>query len=157
MNKTKIENIIGFGLVESKQKYEDTILHKIIRFENFDCSENNDSFTRTDVIDEDQFLQLSILEFELNVNTFKPHMHVWKTEHDFNHITQEAWVVIKGGVVVSYFDTDAKFICNKTLGPGDVSITLQGGHTYTITQPDTFVYEFKTGPYQGQKRDKVFI
>ena len=42
------------------------------------------------------------------------------------------------------------------LETGDVSITLYGGHTYTILE-DALVYEFKTGPYTGQENDKIFL
>jgi hypothetical protein len=27
---------------------------------------------------------------------------------------------------------------------------LYGGHTYQILEDDTIVYEYKTGPYEGQ-------
>jgi len=43
------------------------------------------------------------------------------------------------------------------LRPGDASFTLYGGHTYEILEDDTIVYEYKTGPYEGQKLDKTFI
>ena len=38
-----------------------------------------------------------------------------------------------------------------------MSFTLQGGHNYLILEDDTLVYEFKTGPYEGQEFDKKFI
>ena len=71
-------------------------------------------------------------------------------------IAQEAWVVIKGKVEVSYFNELGHLIRKEILEEGDVSITLHGGHTYTILE-DALVYEFKTGPYTGQKNDKVFL
>ena len=43
------------------------------------------------------------------------------------------------------------------LNVGDCSITLGGGHNYLILEHDTLVYEYKTGPYKGQKLDKVFL
>ena len=43
------------------------------------------------------------------------------------------------------------------LGPGDVSITLYGGHNYEILEENTRVLEYKTGPYYGQTEDKVFL
>ena len=43
------------------------------------------------------------------------------------------------------------------INQGDCSMTFVGGHTYTILEEDTVVYEYKTGPYQGQKLDKVFL
>jgi len=43
------------------------------------------------------------------------------------------------------------------LTPGDASFTLYGGHTYKILEENTIVYEYKTGPYEGQKLDKRFL
>ena len=40
---------------------------------------------------------------------------------------------------------------------GDFSVTLYGGHNYEILEKNTFVYEYKTGPYYGVKLDKEFI
>jgi len=40
---------------------------------------------------------------------------------------------------------------------GDASFTLGGGHNYLILEEGTIVYEYKTGPYEGQLMDKVFI
>ena len=48
-------------------------------------------------------------------------------------------------------------LATPTLEPGDASFTLQGGHTYEILEDDTVVYEYKTGPYEGQELDKRFI
>ena len=48
-------------------------------------------------------------------------------------------------------------VSEPVLEVGDASFTLEGGHTYTILEDDTLVYEYKTGPYEGQKNDKVFI
>ena len=43
------------------------------------------------------------------------------------------------------------------LEQGDASFTLEGGHNYQILEDNTLVYEYKTGPYEGQKLDKVFL
>ena len=39
------------------------------------------------------------------------------------------------------------------------SVLINGvsGHTYTILEDDTVVYEYKTGPYTGVENDKVFL
>ena len=58
---------------------------------------------------------------------------------------------------VSFFDIDGEFLEKHILNPGDSSFTLEGGHTYLILEDDTLVYEYKTGPYTGQKADKVFL
>jgi hypothetical protein len=36
-------------------------------------------------------------------------------------------------------------------------MTFEGGHTYEALEDDTVVYEYKTGPYQGQESDKIFL
>ena len=56
-----------------------------------------------------------------------------------------------------FYDIDDKLIAEPILEPGDASFTLHGGHTYEILEEDTIVYEYKTGPYEGQTLDKVFI
>ena len=111
---------------------------------------------RTDIISPDNFLQLSTLRLQ-NGKTFKPHKHIWKKGEE-KVIAQESWVVIEGKVNVTYYDDvlhDTP-LGNYIIGPGDCSITLFGGHTYEAIG-ECVVYEFKTGPYKGQKMDKVFI
>ena len=72
-------------------------------------------------------------------------------------IAQESWVVIQGRVQVMFYDTDGSLLQTSVLNAGDASMTFQGGHNYLILKDDTVVYEYKTGPYQGQALDKVFI
>ena len=110
---------------------------------------------RKDIIPEENFLQLSTLNLQ-DGTTFKPHRHIWK-EGEKKVIAQESWVVIQGKVKVFFFDTDGESLQEELLHPGDSSITLQGGHTYLSMEDETKVYEFKTGPYKGQKLDKVFL
>ena len=110
---------------------------------------------RTDIIDADNFLQLSTLNMPKG-KTFRPHKHIWKPGEK-ECIAQESWVVIQGKVKVFFFDTDGKSLQEELLHPGDSSITLQGGHTYLSMEDNTKVYEYKTGPYKGQKLDKVFL
>ena len=87
---------------------------------------------------------------------FKPHQHIWK--HGENKvIAQESWVVVRGSVKCIFYDTDGTIIKEPVLNVGDCSITLAGGHTYSILEDDTLVYEYKTGPYKGSENDKIFI
>jgi cupin fold WbuC family metalloprotein len=111
---------------------------------------------RTNVSDDDQFLQLATLRMSAG-QTFRPHQHIWKPSPTEQVIAQESWVVFSGMVEVSFFDTDGQFLEKQILYPGDCSMTFEGGHTYLILENDTVVFEYKTGPYQGQKLDKVFI
>ena len=55
------------------------------------------------------------------------------------------------------YDLDDTIIAEEILNIGDISITFRGGHNYKILENDTLVYEYKTGPYMGQKLDKTFI
>ena len=56
-----------------------------------------------------------------------------------------------------FYDIDGTLLTTSDLLPGDASMTFQGGHNYLILEDDTVVYEYKTGPYQGQELDKVFL
>lgn len=111
---------------------------------------------RTDVIPQEHFIQLATLKMKMGTN-FRPHKHIWKKASNEQIIAQESWVVIHGKVEVSLYDIDNTLIKVVVIGPGDASITLEGGHTYKILEEDTIVYEYKTGPYTGIENDKVFI
>lgn len=112
--------------------------------------------TRTDISDADQFLQLAALKMSKG-QTFRPHKHIWRPVVKQQVIAQESWVVFSGSVQVSFFDIDDQLLEQQILYPGDCSMTFQGGHTYLILEDNTVVHEYKTGPYTGQKDDKVFI
>ena len=111
---------------------------------------------RTDVAPENEFLQLATLKMEKG-KTFRPHKHIWKPCQNPQVIAQESWVVIKGSVKVHLYDLDDELIEEIVIRQGDCSMTFEGGHTYTILEDDTVVYEYKTGPYQGVENDKVFL
>jgi cupin fold WbuC family metalloprotein len=110
---------------------------------------------RVEVVPEDHFIQCALLNMEKG-KTFKPHKHIWK-ERTRNVIAQESWIVIQGSVKCIFYDIDDQIIATPILQPGDASFTLEGGHTYEIQEDNTLVYEYKTGPYEGQSLDKTFI
>jgi hypothetical protein len=111
---------------------------------------------REDIIPEDNFIQCSFLKMN-NGKTFPAHKHIKKERHYQEQIAQESWIVIKGKVKAILYDLDDTIISEEILYPGDASFTLEGGHTYEILEDDTVVYEYKTGPYEGQEFDKVFL
>ena len=130
-------------------KVDGRLLHIINRIHEFQG--------RKEVIPEDNFLQCATLRMEKG-KTFPPHKHIIKDRHYPEQIAQESWVVIKGSVKCTFYDLDDTIISNDTiLKAGDASFTLYGGHTYEILEEDTLVYEYKTGPYEGQELDKTFI
>lgn len=111
--------------------------------------------SRFDAICDKEPLQLSILNMQEG-KTFKPHKHNDREIKYFGR-AQESWVVIEGKVQVSYYDEDGKLLSVHVLNVGDVSVTLYGGHSYEIMEEGTEVYEFKTGPYEGQEIDKTYF
>ena len=111
---------------------------------------------RTEVVPENNFIQCATLKME-NGKTFPPHKHITKDRHYPEQIAQESWVVVKGSVKCIFYDIDNTIIATPILKAGDASFTLYGGHTYEILEDDTIVYEYKTGPYEGQEFDKKFI
>jgi cupin fold WbuC family metalloprotein len=126
----------------------EVLLHIIVRKEDMTPG-------RQDIVSEENFIQCSILNMEEG-KTFKPHRHIWK-ERTRNVIAQESWIVIQGSVKCIFYDLDDNIIAEPILHPGDASFTLQGGHNYLILEDNTLIYEYKTGPYEGQALDKTFI
>ena len=108
-----------------------------------------------DIVSEENFIQCSSLNLKEG-KTFKPHRHIWK-ERTRNVIAQESWVVIQGKVKCIFYDLDDEILSEPILNVGDASFTLEGGHNYLILEDNTLVYEYKTGPYEGQKLDKTFL
>lgn len=124
------------------------LLHIIHRLDEFDG--------RNELVPADNFIQCSSLKMD-NGKTFPPHKHITKERHYENQIAQESWVVMSGSVKCILYDIDDTIIAEPVLKFGDASFTLGGGHTYLILEDDTLVYEYKTGPYEGQALDKTFI
>lgn len=124
------------------------LLHIINRFDEIS--------KRQEVVPENNFIQCATLKMEKG-KTFRPHKHIEKTRTYEKQIAQESWVVIKGSVKCKFYDLDNQLISEPILYPGDASFTLYGGHTYEILEENTVVYEYKTGPYEGQELDKTFL
>jgi hypothetical protein len=124
------------------------LLHVVNRLEEIE--------NRTELVPQQNFIQCASLKMPIG-KTFPPHKHITKDRHYSNQIAQESWVVIKGSVKCILYDIDDTVIATPILYPGDASFTLYGGHTYEILEDNTIVYEYKTGPYEGQKLDKEFI
>ena len=116
----------------------------------------NDFHSRQDLVDPKEFLQVASLVLNKD-QTFDAHKHLYKTSENNKIIAQESWVVIRGKIRVDYFDLDDLYIQSYTLEEGDCTITLYGGHNYTSLAENSLVYEFKTGPYAGQSKDKILL
>ena len=115
---------------------------------------SNITTTRCDISPADKFLQVSCFELPEG-KTFRPHYHVPLERH--TTVTQESWIVVQGKIKAILYDTDNQVIAERVLNAGDISITFHGGHNYVSLEDHTQVYEYKTGPYMGQSKDKEFI
>lgn len=124
------------------------LLHMVVRRSDFRP-------VRQNLIDAEQFLQCSTLNMAKGT-TFRPHRHIWK-ERTSKVIAQESWMIVQGSVRAIFYDLDDTVLDEVILNQGDASFTLEGGHNYVILEDDTFVYEYKTGPYEGQDYDKEFL
>ena len=111
---------------------------------------------RTDLVPPDNFIQCSALKLP-NGKTFRPHKHITRDRHYPEQLAQESWVVVRGRVRCKLYDIDDRLIAEPVIEAGDASFTLYGGHTYEVLEDNTIVYEYKSGPYEGQEWDKEFI
>ena len=72
---------------------------------------------------------------------------------------EEAWVVIRGAVAFFTFDDEGAITeCLEIRAGGDIfGVDLEPGvyHTFFALEPDTVVYEVKSGPY-APTTDKAF-
>jgi len=127
------------------KKDKNKLLHIVYRLD-----QNNPE--RENIVPAEEFLQLSYIKLKKN-KTFEPHEHVYKSG-EAEIIAQESWVVIRGKVKFIALDVGGEPLEEHILNPGDCSITLYGGHNYESLEDNTVVYEYKTGPYKGQKLDK---
>jgi cupin fold WbuC family metalloprotein len=82
----------------------------------------------------------------------EPHKHGVIKRVTFR--TNEGLMVLKGKVELSIFDIDKKLIERIMLYPGDITILVEGGHSFKVLEHAS-VFEFKNGPYFGKKRDKI--
>jgi cupin fold WbuC family metalloprotein len=110
---------------------------------------------RTEIVPESEFIQGALIRVN-DGDRFRPHRHIWK--RGTSHIkTQEAWLVLRGVIKVVIFDTDNKIVNASLLKEGDACFTIHGGHTFECVEDHTCLWEIKTGPYEGQAKDKIFI
>lgn len=125
------------------------LLHQI-----FD--KNNLSKKRTNLCNDKEFLQAAFLNLKKR-DKFRPHSHIWKKPRFKRTIAQESWFVLRGKILFYAYDIDGKLLSKHVIKSGGFSFTFGGGHTYETLSNHTQLLEHKTGPYEGIKRDKIFI
>lgn len=139
-------------IIEIKSKVDGhvgSVLHKVIKLN------ADDKVGRVDVSAMPDPLQAAFVKAEPD-KEFPSHRHLLK-DQPAKAFTQEAWVIIHGAVEISYFDLDDSFLAKHIINPGDCSVTFGGGHSYQVLSDGVQAYEFKSGPYNGREKDKVFI
>ena len=109
---------------------------------------------RAEMADENEPLQGSAKKLQRG-EKFKPHSH--NVLHRETSLTQEAWIVIRGEILVSLYDLDNTLIHKEVLSEGDCVLNFRAGHTFETLKDDTILYEFKNGPYMGVEADKTLI
>jgi hypothetical protein len=117
--------------------------------------QSSESVGREQLVESSEYLQIASLNLKSG-ESFVAHKHLWKVLPNNNNIAQESWVVIKGKIEITFYDLNDDKLQSEILGPGDVSITLYGGHSYRIIE-DSIALEFKSGPYLGKDLDKELI
>jgi hypothetical protein len=127
----------------------DVLLHVVFRFQDFNKPRVEISAT-TDPL---QCLAIRANEGD----SFGAHYHLYKTRLETYEKTQECMVVIRGLIECSLYDTDNSLLGNIVLKEGEALYTLAGGHGFVVLEDHSCMLEFKSGPYMGQKNDKVYI
>lgn len=108
---------------------------------------------RTNIVDESNLLQVAEINLDAD-KTFPAHKHLPTKRETVG--TSEMWIVMEGFIKAYYYDLDDSLLEEVSLSPGDITITIKGGHTYKSLSRCR-AYEIKNGPYMGIEKDKEFI
>ena len=136
-------------MIEVYSKSNNKLLHLI-----YSASEFSDGMT--ELVDPSNFIQCMFLKLPKG-KIFNAHRHLWNPTPNKHTIAQESWVILRGSARGYFYDTDGVLLNAVDLSEGDITFTLEGGHHFEILEDDTMIYEFKTGPYEGVEKDKVFL
>jgi hypothetical protein len=111
---------------------------------------------RKDLTSPENFLQVALMRVN-DGRSFKPHKHIDRDVTFKTTRAQECWVVLNGLIRADFYDIDDKLIQSHMVKEGGLVLSLAGGHTFECLEDHSFIIEFKSGPYEGQAKDKVFI
>lgn len=119
----------------------------------------HEQYSRDDIVPANEVLQVGWVKCDAG-QTFEPHWHKAISKDVRGYDKGECVVVVSGSVVAFYYGQKVyphvpKFIKSAQLYPGDISVTLHGGHTYKVTEDATVLVEVKNGPYEGREYDKT--
>ena len=133
-------------IIYSKQNPK-VALHLIYRANEF---YNIEEGHRKDIVDAKEFIQVSALKMKKG-QKFKPHQHIWKDGEE-KVIAQESWVVIRGSVKCSFYDTDGTILSEvfQELDEGwnefILNIELPAGEGYGLRAGNNEPYLWRDSP-----------
>lgn len=133
------------------RNHPQALLHVVIRNDYF-----NDISNRENIVSQNNFLQLALLNL-VKDQTFRPHKHIHDRFYTESKITQESLEVLNGEVEVNLYDLDDTILQKVVLKEGDLSLTLMGAHNYTCLSENAQVRKWKTGPFFGVEKDRIYI
>jgi len=115
---------------------------------------------RNETVPASEFIQGAMIRGN-DGDAFRPHKHILKelNSHYGLHMTkaQECWIVIRGIIEVIVYDLDDTIAQKIRMIEGSACFLLHGGHAFSCLEDHTCIWEIKTGPYEGQAKDKIFI
>jgi|TARA_Y100000816_G_scaffold192734_1_gene140598 cupin fold WbuC family metalloprotein len=124
------------------------LLHVFFKF--------NKNINRVNLSPEKEYLQASVVKFK-DKKIVRSHHHLNHPKILRKRPIQESWILIKGKAKLTFFDINKKILKNFVMSPGDISISFGGGHKLEILNKNTIIYEYKTGPYKGSKKDLSYF
>jgi len=106
---------------------------------------------RLDVCAAHEWLQICVVPLAEGA-ALGPHRHAAKRAdaEAATPVTQEAWLVLRGGINIALFDEDRRLMFESLLSAGQLLVTFAGGHAFSGATRDTVLLECKNGPYCGK-------
>lgn len=109
---------------------------------------------RSNLTSEDKILQAAYINLG-RAKKIHPHSHFQITRTTVG--TLEAWIVLKGKAIASFYDTNNQFINSVEIKKRQIIILFEGGHALEAKSRKFSMIELKNGPYIGKKFDTVQI
>lgn len=106
---------------------------------------------RVNLSDPEHLLQVSVMELSPARNV-PPHIHALREKETKPEqgVTQECWIVLRGGVRIALFDLDQRPLGQQSLRGGHILVTFFGGHSLESESGGALMIECKNGPYLGR-------
>ena len=131
-----------------KVYYQNKLQAIIIRKKNYKNKKGIHFFTKKNLA-----MQAAYMSHPKN-HIIKPHIHRKVIRKIFN--TSEVLIVLKGLILVNFFNKKKKIFKTKKISNGDIILFITGGHGFKILRKSNF-FEVKQGPYKDKQLDKTYF